>query len=69
MNLAHNESMLVENKLDWPTTLNSLRMISANLISISKFIRDKREILLKTSVVVPKYFSEDIDQELKVYFF
>lgn len=72
--LLESESMM-ERRADWPTILNSLRIISANLISISNFLRDKidkrddkRELLvmLKTSIVVPKHYSEEIYPELKV---
>jgi hypothetical protein len=53
-------------KADWPTIFNNLRIVSTNLISISKSIRDKKEFLLKMSVVLPTKFSEDVDPELQV---
>jgi hypothetical protein len=53
-------------KADWPTIFNNLRIVSTNLISISKSIRDKKEFLLRTSVVLPIKFSEDVDPELQV---
>ena len=61
-----NEQFLLENQTDWTTILNSLRIVSTNLISISKFIKDKKEMTLKTYILVPKQFSEDVDPELKV---
>ncbi len=57
-----------ESKVDWPSIFNSLRIISTNLISISKSVRDKKEALLRTSVVLPIGFSEDVDPELQVIF-
>jgi hypothetical protein len=51
--------------IDWPAILNSLRIVSTNLISISKFIRDKKDMLLKSVILMPKFFSEDIDPEIK----
>lgn len=75
-NLVEPEAMNYEKKVDWPTVLNSLRIISTNLISISNFLRDKsdrrddnkRELLLalKTSIVVPKHYSEEVNPELRV---
>ena len=61
-----NEQFLLENQTDWTMILNSLRIVSTNLISISKFIKDKKEMTLKTYILVPKQFSEDVDPELKV---
>lgn len=61
-----NEQFLLENQTDWTTILNSLRIVSTNLISISKFIKDKKDMTLKTYILVPKHFSEDVDAELKV---
>lgn len=66
MNLGNDEQIIAENKVDWPFVLNNLRIASTNLISISKFLKDKREVLLKTSILMPKFFSEDVDPELKV---
>ena len=57
---------LHENQTDWLTLLNSMRIVSTDLISISKFIRDKKELMLKSCILVPKQFSEDVDQDLKV---
>lgn len=62
-----NEMALYENQTDWLTILNSMRIVSTDLISISKFIKDKRELMLKSCILVPKQFSEDIDTELKVF--
>ena len=56
----------IETKSDWQSIFNSLRIVSTNLISISKSIRDKKEALLRTSVVLPIAFSEDVDPELQV---
>ena len=61
-----NEQFLLENQTDWTMILNSLRIVSTNLISISKFIKDKKEMNLKTYILVPKMFSEEVDPELKV---
>jgi hypothetical protein len=61
-----NEQFLLENQTDWTMILNSLRIVSTNLISISKFIKDKKEMTLKTYILVPKMFSEEVDPELKV---
>ena len=66
MNILGAEMMnLDENKADWQTIFNNLRIASTNLISISKSIKDKKEMLLKTSVVLPINFSEDVDLELQ----
>ena len=54
-----NEQFLLENQTDWTMILNSLRIVSTNLISISKFIKDKKEMTLKTYILVPKMFSEE----------
>jgi len=62
-----NELALYENQTDWLTILNSMRIVSTDLISISKYIKDKRELMLKSCILVPKQFSEDIDPELKVF--
>lgn len=62
-----NEMALYENQTDWLTILNSMRIVSTDLISISKFIKDKRELMLKSCILVPKQFSEDIDTDLKVF--
>lgn len=51
---------------DWPAIFNSLRIASTNFISISKSVRDKKEFVLKTSLVLPLQFSEDVDPELQV---
>ena len=64
-----NEQFLLENQTDWTMILNSLRIVSTNLISISKFIKDKKEMTLKTYILVPKMFSEEVDPELKVISF
>lgn len=61
-----NEQFLLENQTDWTTIMNSLKIVSSYFISICKFIRDKREMTLKTYILVPKHFSEDVDPELKV---
>jgi hypothetical protein len=66
MKIGYNESALHENQTDWLTILNSMRIVSTDLISISKFIKDKKEMMLKSCILVPKQFSEDIDIELKV---
>ena len=55
-----------EGQTDWPTLLNSLRIVSTDLISICKFIKDKKEMMLRSCVLMPKNFSEDVDSELKV---
>lgn len=55
----------LDNQLDWPLILNSLRIVSTNLISITKFIKDKKDSVLKSSIVVPKHFSEEIDYTIK----
>ena len=65
-NLGSDMMHLDENKADWPMIFNNLRIVSTNLISISKSIRDKKEVLLRTSVVLPVKFSEDVNQELQV---
>jgi hypothetical protein len=52
-------------QIDWPAILNSLRIVSTNLISISKLVRDKRDLMLKSVILLPKFWSEDIDPELK----
>lgn len=75
-NLVEQEAAIGERKVDWPTILNSLKIISANLISISNSLRDKsdkrddhkRELLfgLKTSILFPKHYSEDVYADLKV---
>ena len=61
-----NEQFLFENQTDWTNILNNLKIVSTYLISISKFIKDKREMTLKTYILVPKQFSEEVDPELKV---
>ncbi len=66
MKIGYSEMALHENQLDWLTLLNSMRIVSTDLISISKFIRDKKELMLKSCILVPKQFSEDVDPELKV---
>ena len=66
MKIGYNEFALHENQTDWLTILNSMRIVSTDLISISKFIRDKKELMLKSCILVPKQFSEDVDPELKV---
>jgi len=66
MKIGYSEMALNENQLDWLTLLNSMRIVSTDLVSISKFIRDKKELMLKSCILVPKQFSEDVDPELKV---
>jgi hypothetical protein len=64
----------IENNNNWPAILNSLSIISSDIISISKFIRDdnKRDskkddpTMMKTSVLVPRNFSQDADDYLRV---
>ena len=51
---------------DWPAILNSLRIVSTNLISISKLVRDKRDIMFKSLVLLPKLCSEDVDHHIQV---
>lgn len=65
MSLTEEDHMIAENRNDWITILNKLRIASTNLISISKFIKDKRDTMNKTSILVPKHFSEDVDPELQ----
>ena len=55
----------MQNKLDWPLILNNLRIVSTNLISITKFVKDRKDTLLKSSIVLPKNFSEEIDYAIK----
>ncbi|CAF0857453.1 unnamed protein product [Brachionus calyciflorus] len=69
MNLGNDEQRLAYNETDWLSILNSLRIASTNLISISNFFkylnRDKREASIRTSVVLPKAYSEEVDPELQ----
>ena len=65
MKIGYNEFALHANQTDWLTLLNSMRIVSTDLISISKFIKDKKELMLKACILVPKQFSEDVDPELK----
>jgi hypothetical protein len=55
----------IENQLDWPLILNNLRIVSTNLISITKSIKDKKDSILKSSILLPKHFSEEIDYAIK----
>ena len=52
-----------ENKLDWRTILNNLKIISTNLTSILKSIKEKKE--LRTQMIVPKVCSDNLDNSLK----
>ena len=52
--------------IDWPVILNSLRIVSTNLITITKFIKDRKDIMFKSIILLPKFFSEDVDLEIKV---
>ncbi|RNA32977.1 mediator of RNA polymerase II transcription subunit 8 [Brachionus plicatilis] len=69
VNLGNDEQRLAYNEVDWLSILNSLRIASTNLISISNFFkhlnREKRDFSLKTSVVLPKVYSEEVDPELQ----
>lgn len=68
-NLGNDEQLLAYNKVNWLSILSSLRIASTNLISISNFFkylnREKRDFSLKTSVVLPKAYSEEVDPELQ----
>ena len=55
----------IDNGLDWPLILNNLRIVSTNLISITKFIKDKKDA--KSSIIWPKKISEEIDLSIKVF--
>ncbi len=52
-------------QIDWPAIFNSLRIVSTNLISISKLVRDKKDLMLKSVILMPKFWSEDIDPDLR----
>jgi mediator of RNA polymerase II transcription subunit 8 len=59
----------MNNSIDWPTLLNSFAIISSDLITISKVLRDKNAANLRNTIFVPKSFSEDVDASLQVNFF
>ena len=42
----------IENQLDWPLILNNLRIVSTNLISITKSIKDKKDSILIVLLVI-----------------
>lgn len=69
VNLGNDEQRLAYNEVDWLSILSSLRIASTNLISVSNFFkflnREKRDFSLKTSVVLPKAYSEEVDPELQ----
>ncbi len=67
--LSQTEIQYLNNATDWPTLLNSFAILSSDLITISKVLKDKNAINLKNSVFVPKSFSEDVDQLLQVDIF
>ena len=66
LRIGHAISQPSDPQLDWPHILINLRIVSTNLILITKYIKEKRDPLLKSSVIVPKYFSEDVDNSIKV---
>ena len=52
-----------DNQLDWRTILNNLRIISTNLTSILKVIKEKKD--LRTQMIVPKVCFDSLDTHLQ----
>ena len=61
-----NETNLLTNNLDWPTILSSFGIISSDMISVNKLLKEKSCKDLKNCVFVPQSFSEDVDPDLQV---
>jgi len=40
--LGQNEYQLITNQLDWPTILNSMAILSSDMIKINKLLREKK---------------------------